>query len=156
MLNKKEFNLITMRKLFNTNYNHQNLDFALLILRIAISIFMLTHGLSKLNGLLDGGVVKFMDPIGVGMLPSLILAIFAEVFCSIFLIFGFATRLAVIPLIITMIIAIFIAHAGQGFEKQETAAHYLLVYVFLFISGSGKLSVDYLISRKFTKASRRY
>jgi putative oxidoreductase len=145
-----------MRRFFNTNFNHRNLDIAVLLLRVGIAVFMLTHGLPKLTGLFDGGEVKFMDPIGVGMLPSLLLVIFAEVFCSICILFGFATRFAVIPLIITMLIAIFIAHSKDGFEKQEPGAHYLLVYLFLLISGSGKLSIDYLISRKFKRSTRRY
>jgi putative oxidoreductase len=145
-----------MKRIFNTNYNHQYLDLALLILRVGISIFMFTHGLPKLSGLLDGGEVQFMDPIGLGILPSLLLAIFAEVVCSVFVLFGLGTRLAVIPLIITMLVAIFIAHADDGFGKQEMAAHYLLVYLVLLITGSGKMSFDYLISRKLNRSSRKY
>jgi putative oxidoreductase len=145
-----------MRRFFNTNFNHRSLDIAILLLRVGIALLMLTHGLAKLNGLLAGGEVKFMDPIGIGVLPSLLLAIFAEVFCSICVLFGFATRFAVIPLIITMLVAIFIAHGHDAFEKQEPATHYLLVYLFLLISGSGKLSIDYLITRKLSRSTRRY
>ena len=143
-----------MRRIFNTNFNHNTLNFALLVLRVGLGIFMLTHGLSKLQQLVAGGEIKFADPIGIGELPSLILAVFAEVFCSVFLILGLVTRLAVIPLMVTMVVALLIVHAADGFKVQELPAHYLLVYFFLFLSGAGKYSVDYLISRRLNRRSR--
>ncbi|MDB5019950.1 MAG: DoxX family protein [Pedobacter sp.] len=131
------------------------MNVALLILRVVIGCFMLVHGLPKLHTLVDGGTIKFGDPIGVGVIPSLILAVFAEVICSILLIVGFGTRLAVLPLMTTMLVAIFVVHAPDGFDKKELAAHFLLVYFFLLLSGSGKYSVDYLISTRLNRRRRR-
>jgi len=142
-------------KLFNTNYNHQSLNIGLLILRLGIAAFMLSHGLQKLDGLLAGNM-KFADPIGIGEPISLIMAVMAEVGCSLLVAIGLATRVAVIPLIFTMLVAVFIVHAADGFAKQEMAAHYLLVYVFLLFSGAGKFSVDYLISRNSSRSRRKY
>lgn len=144
-----------MKRLFNTNYNHQALDVALLILRLSIAALMLSHGLLKLDSLLAGNM-KFADPIGVGEPASLILAVFAEVGCSILVALGLATRLAVLPLIFTMVVAIFVIHATDGFAKQEMGLHYLLVYVFLLLSGAGKFSVDYLINRSNSRSRRKY
>lgn len=143
-----------MRRIFNTNFNHNTLNFALLILRIGLGVFMLTHGIGKLQQLIAGGEIKFADPIGIGELPSLILAVFAEVICSVSLILGLATRLAVIPLMVTMIIAVFIVHSADGFKVQELPAHYLLGYFVLLLSGAGKFSVDYFISKKLNRRSR--
>ena len=143
-----------MKRIFNTNFNHGTLNFALLILRVALGAFMLTHGIGKFQQLVAGGEIKFADPIGIGELPSLILAVFAEVFCSIALIIGLATRLAVIPLMVTMCIAIFIVHVPDGFKAQELPAHYLLAYFFILLSGAGKFSVDHLISKKLNRRSR--
>jgi len=144
-----------MKTLFNTNYHHKSLDFALLLLRVCIAAFMLYHGIPKMNGLLSGDM-KFADPIGIGAPASLILAVFAEVVCSVLIALGLATRLAVIALIINMAVAVFVVHAADGFEKQESGSHYLLVYVFLLFSGAGKYSLDYFISRSNSRSRRKY
>lgn len=145
-----------MNRIFTTNYNHRGLDLALLLLRIGIAGLMLTHGLPKLNTLLDGGEIQFADPFGFGPAASLVLAVFAEVFCSLLLAFGLATRLAVIPLMITMLVALLTVHADDPISKQEPALHYLLVYVVLLISGAGGISFDKLISRSTARSRRGY
>ncbi|NRF40254.1 DoxX family protein [Pedobacter foliorum] len=143
-----------MRKLFNTNFNNEGIHFMLLVTRIAIAAFMLTHGLQKLPWLLAGGEIQFADPIGVGQATSLVLTVFAEVVCSILVLLGLGTRLAVIPLIITMLVAILIIHAPDAFEKKELAVHFLVTYLFLLVAGSGKYSVDHLISRSMNSRRR--
>lgn len=124
------------------------MDFALLIVRIAVAAFMLTHGYPKLMKLLAGGEIQFADPFGLGMYFSLVLAVFAEFFCSILVGLGIGTRLAAIPLIVTMSVAAFIAHSSDPFGRKELALLYLVVFVFLLFTGSGKFSVDYFISKK--------
>ncbi len=76
------------------------INLALLVVRIAVSSLMLTHGGPKFMRLLDGNL-KFGDPIGLGPELSFVLVVFAEFFCSIFIIVGLGTRLAVFPLLIT-------------------------------------------------------
>lgn len=124
------------------------MDFVLLIVRIAVAAFMLTHGYPKLMKLLAGGEIQFADPFGLGMYFSLVLAVFAEFFCSILVGLGIGTRLAAIPLIVTMSVAAFIAHSSDPFGRKELALLYLVVFVFLLFTGSGKFSVDYFISKK--------
>lgn len=136
-----------MKKIFGTKHLPINIDISLLLGRIGIGAFMLTHGIPKIARFAESPV-KFMDFMGLGPEISLGLAIFAEVVCSILVMLGFATRLAVIPLIVTMLVAVFIAHGDDPFAKQEMGLHYLLVYVMLLLSGSGRYSVDRLISPK--------
>lgn len=143
-----------MRKLFNTNFNNEGVHFMLLITRIAIAAFMLTHGLQKLPWLLAGGEIQFADPIGLGQTASLVLTVFAEVVCSVLVLLGLGTRFAVIPLIILMIVAALIIHAPDAFEKKELAFHYLLTYLFLLVAGPGKYSIDHLISRSMNGRRR--
>lgn len=145
-----------MNKIFNTNYNHRTLDLVIFILRVSIALLMLSHGIGKLNMLLAGGEIQFPDPIGVGATASLCLAVFAEVFCSVLILIGLATRLAVIPLIVTMLIAVLVIHGADGLEKQEAGLHYLLVYIALLFAGSGSISFDNLISRKLARSRRGY
>ncbi len=133
--------------IFDSSINKKMNSTALLLVRIVAGSFMLTHGVQKYHMLMAGGPIKFADPIGIGQAPSLVLAVFAELVCSALLIIGFATRVITVPLIITMFIAVFVVHAADGFEAQELAALYLLIYILLFITGSGKYSIDGLISK---------
>ncbi len=80
---------------------------------------MLTHGYPKLMMLLDGRAESFPDPLGVGSLISLILAILTEVVASVFLILGLFTRFSAIALMITMVVAVFIVHSGDAFGNME-------------------------------------
>lgn len=137
-----------MRKLLTTGMNRSLLDLTLLFLRIAVAAFMLTHGYPKLLKLFAGSEIQFADPFGLGMASSLGLAVFAEFFCSILIGLGIGTRLATIPLIINMSVAAFIAHGADPFGKKELALLYLVIYIFLLVTGGGKFSVDHLISRK--------
>lgn len=116
----------------------------LLVLRVGVGGMMLKHGWGKLAsfGSLAG---KFPDPIGLGSTFSLILAIFAEFLCSILVVLGVATRAAVVPLIVTMLVAAFVVHAGDPFAKRELALMYLTAFTTLAISGGGKFSLDYFI-----------
>jgi putative oxidoreductase len=115
----------------------------LLILRIGVSVMMLTHGIPKLNRILQGNF-QFADPIGVGTSTSLVLAIFAEVGCSILISIGLITRLATIPPIITMLVAVFIQHAADPFGRKEVGLLYILIYLTILVFGPGKYSVDNL------------
>jgi putative oxidoreductase len=142
-----------MNKILNVNKAANITDIALLVARAGIAAFMLTHGIPKLVMLLSGAPVQFPPVMGMSAELSLGLAVFAEVFCSILLLAGFATRLAVIPLIITMVIALVFIHAADPFAKQELAFQYLLVYLVLLFAGSGRFSVDYLLQGKKVPAN---
>src|SRR3989337_1747274 len=116
-----------MKKIIHVNHTTVSTDVALLLARVGISVLMLTHGLPQLAKLFSGDPVQFLPFMGLSPEVSLALAVFAEVFCSIFILVGFATRLAVIPLAITMLVALFMVHAADPFSVKENALHYLLV-----------------------------
>src|SRR5690606_10514678 len=94
-----------IKRLLSVHHKNSNLDWTLLIVRIGVSVLMFTHGIPKLMKLFGEGEIQFADPIGLGVEFSFILAIFAEFFCSVLIVIGFATRLATIPIIITMLVA---------------------------------------------------
>lgn len=137
-----------IKKILNPGTYSREINAALLFLRVSIGIFMLTHGTAKLITLLEGGPISFADPIGIGPVASLALAVFAEVFCSLLLIFGIATRFAVIPLLITMLVAVLIVHSADVFGVKEMALLYFIVYTTIAITGAGKFSVDNLVYKK--------
>jgi len=125
-------------------------DLAALILRIGFGGYMLMgHGLSKLMKLCAGGEIKFFSFLGLPPSFSLGLAVFAEFVACILIIIGYKTRLAALPMIITMLVAAFIYHGGDPFFMQkaeggskEPALIYLIGFVSIYLLGSGKYSVD--------------
>jgi putative oxidoreductase len=115
-------------------------DAGLLIIRISLGACMLPHGISKLNRVI-AGKFDFADPIGIGEAPSLILATFAEFVCAILVILGVKTRLASIPLAITMAVAAFITHFDDPWSKKELPVLYLAGFIALALIGSGKYAL---------------
>lgn|SRR5690606_28693383 len=128
-------------KLFSTAINLSLVHIWLLIFRVGVAGFMLTHGYPKLIKVLNGDM-QFGDPFGIGAEISLILAAFAEAICSFLIIIGLGTRLATIPVIITMATAAFIVHANDPLSRQELPIIYLLAFITILITGPGKYSVD--------------
>jgi putative oxidoreductase len=102
---------------------------------------LLTHGWPKLTNFSER-MEKFRDPLGLGSELSLALIVFAEVFCSIFLMLGLYTRLALIPLIIAMSVIFFIVHGNDPFGEKEKAFLFLAAFLTLFFTGPGKFSLD--------------
>ncbi|MDB5207994.1 MAG: DoxX family protein [Flavisolibacter sp.] len=137
-----------MKKIISVSQASTPIDIALLIARVGIGALMLTHGLPKMAMLFSGQPLQFPPMMGMSAAMSLSLTVFAEVICSVLLLTGLVTRLAAIPLIITMLVALILVHAADPVAKQEPALHYLLVYVVLLFAGSGKYSLDYLLGGK--------
>jgi putative oxidoreductase len=117
-------------------------DAGLLLVRLLAGGMMLTHGLPKFDRLFGESPVKFADPFGLGPEISLGMVIFAEVGCSILVILGFKTRWATIPLMITMLVAAFYAHAADPFGKKELFLLFFTLFLSILISGGGRFSVD--------------
>lgn len=115
----------------------------LLLLRVGIGCLMLVHGVAKIQGFGEMSQA-FPDPIGLGSKLSLIMAIGAEVGCSLLLIVGLMSRVAAIPLAFTMIVALFVVHRADPWQVKELAAAYLLVYVSLLLTGPGRFSLDHM------------
>lgn len=127
----------------------KKLDIVSLILRLCFGATMLmNHGWGKFLKLIGDKPIKWADPLGVGPEISLGLATFAEVFCAGALVIGLFTRLATIPLIVTMVVAVFIVHINDPFPKMESGLMYLIAYISILIIGGGKYSLDYLIRKK--------
>ncbi len=123
-------------------------DFGLLAVRLLAGGMMLTHGIPKIDRLFGEGPVKFADPLGLGPEISLVLVIFAEVACSILVMVGFKTRMATIPLLITMLVAAFYIHGADPFGEKELPLLFFTLFVSLLVSGPGNYAVDWWIGGK--------
>ena len=140
-----------LKNLFNPGTHSKNIDILLFIMRVAVAIFMLSHGMGKLSKLTGPEPIAFADPFGMGETTSLALTVFAEVVCSLLLLFGLATKIATLPLIITMLTAVFVIHLHDPFSKKELGLFYLLIYLILLVAGPGKYSVDNWIYKKLNR-----
>ena len=127
----------------NSVIRKYNVDFGLLIFRLIVGGLMLTHGYGKFMRLIQGDL-RFADPLGLGSEASLILAVFAEFICALLIMLGLVTRLASIPLIITMAVAAFIIHGGDSLAEKEKAILFLASFIILFYKGGGKYSLDHM------------
>lgn len=135
-----------MKKILSVKYSAGAITIALLILRLGAGVLMMQHGYDKLVHF-SAYKSKFMDLLGIGPAASLSLVIFAEFFCALFIAIGLFTRLAAIPLIIVMGVALFSAHHGDFFGKGEAATLYLVAFIVLLFTGPGKASVDGVIGK---------
>ncbi len=134
------------------------IDFALLLIRLAIGILMAFYGLHKLQHFQEMASSDFwMKEVNLfgltGKIP-LALTIFAELFCSIFIILGLFTRLSLIPLLFCMgfiVVALDkfkVVSSGDNGLELNSAFNYFITYVALFFTGAGKYSIDHFLLAK--------
>lgn len=147
-----------MNKVIATNPN----NWPALIARLALGLTILPHGAQKLLGWFGGygfsGTMGFFTtqahlPYIIGLLVILI-----EFFGSLFLIFGFLSRVAALGFIGVYIGAVATVHAANGFfmnwnveaGKGEGWEYFILLFalaIIVLISGGGKASIDAALSK---------
>jgi putative oxidoreductase len=135
-----------MKKIFSTKYSAGAITLSLLLLRISLGGLMIPHGYTKLINFATKAA-GFSDPFHISGQASMSLVIFAELFCASLVFIGLMTRLATIPVIICMSVALFHAHHGDFFGSGEKATLFLVGYLVLLIAGPGKISMDRLIGK---------
>ena len=132
-----------MKNLF-FNYRSLHTNLGILLLRLIFGGMFMYVGYLKISAYKQ--MLSMMgDPIGIGTELSLVLVIFAELFCGFFVAIGFLTRLTVIPILIVMIVVLFVVHIKDQFVMIQLPFVYWLLCFVIFIYGSGKFSVDYLL-----------
>ena len=119
----------------------------LLAARVVFGLLLMSHGIAKLQNF-EALSATFPDPLGVGSRVSLVLAVFGEVVCAAGCVAGLLSRLALIPMIFTMCVALFVVHGNDPFAVKELAAIYLSVFVLMYISGPGNYALDRLIAER--------
>jgi len=88
---------------------------------------------------------SFPDPLGVGPQVTLVLAVLAEVVCSLLLVLGLGTRVAAVLPLVTMLVAAFVIHAGDPWAKKELALLYAVPYLTLLLAGGGRFALDRVV-----------
>ena len=121
----------------------------LLAVRVFFGVLFFIHGVDKMMNF-SALSESFPNVLGFGSYMSLLVAIFCEFCCSLFLIAGLLQRVILIPMIISMGIAFFDVHDAM-LPGGELALIYLVVFIILFFTGPGRYSIDYLLDIKFRK-----
>lgn len=135
-----------MKKLISTAYTDFSFNLAIFLLRLSLGVLMIPHGYDKLvNFAKYKG--DFMNFLGMGSTLSLALVVFAEFFCSVFLIMGLFTRVVVAILLIEMIVVVFKAHNGNIFADGEHGSLFLAGFVAILLVGPGKASLDGILGK---------
>lgn len=153
-----------MKKIFSTDLNNNTA----LIARVALGVVVFPHGAQKLLGWFGGygfeGTMGFFT--GAVGLPYIVglLVILIEFFAALFLISGFATRLAALAIIGNFIGVVVTSHLSSGFfmnwyaqaNQGEGLEYFILLFGLALISliaGGGRASVDGLISKAQVKTA---
>ena len=135
-----------MSKILSTKYSAGAFNLGMFILRVVLGLLVASHGYTKLIKF-SSLRYRFMNFMHLGSTTSLSLVIFAEFFCSIFLILGLFTRLASVFIIVTMFVVVFVASHGNIFDQGERGAIYLAATIMILLCGPGKISVDGMIGK---------
>jgi putative oxidoreductase len=118
--------------------------------RVVVGWLFFVSGWGKLNDL--ESVAGFFAELGIpAPYPQAVLASSAEFVCGGLLLLGLATRFAVVPLIITMLVALRTALWDQVTDPVSlfgiSEFLYIVLFVWLGVSGAGPLSLDAVIAR---------
>lgn len=118
--------------------------------RVVVGAVFVQSGWSKLSDV--DRVIEFFTSLGLPMpVVQAYLASASELVCGALLLLGLATRFAVVPLIVTMIVAIRTALWDQvdGVASLFTMIEflYIVLFVWLGVTGAGPLSLDALLGR---------
>ena len=117
-------------------------DWGLLFLRGSASLFLLwVQGLPKL---LDYSAQLHVieDPFHLGANLTLMLAIFAEVLCPLLIIVGLLVRLACLPILCVLLVAMVVVHPQWSLEEGQFGWLLLILFTSIFIAGPGRLALN--------------
>jgi len=119
-----------------------------LVLRLTLGVLILFHGVAKL---LHPGTLEFIGSqlAGLGLPEVLVYGVYVgEIIAPLMIILGILTRLGGLLIVINMIFAIVLAHAGDVFSltghggwRLELQAFYLFCALAILFLGSGRMAV---------------
>ena len=121
-------------------------DIGKLVLRAALAILLLFHGVSKLMG----GIGFISGMLGKAGLPPALgyLVYIGEVVAPLLMLLGIWTRAAAIVVVINMIVALLLVHTGQFFTMSQTGGwalelqgFYLASAIAVALLGAGRHSL---------------
>jgi putative oxidoreductase len=117
-------------------------DVGLLFLRVSGGLFLLwVHGLPKLLDF-TAQLQLIEDPFHLGSHLTLILAIFAEVLCPLLIVAGLLARLACVPILFVLLVALLVVHPQWSVAEGQFGWLLLILFTTVFIAGPGRLAIS--------------
>lgn len=128
-------------------------DVSLLVLRLILAYGFWITAKMKLGNV--EGIAGWFESMNYPLpLLNAYLATITETAGVFLLALGLGSRLITVPLMIVMVVAITTVHWGNGFNAEDNGSeipiYYLVMLFVILIQGPGRISLDYLINRKFT------
>ncbi|MGE8145839.1 DoxX family protein [Pseudomonas frederiksbergensis] len=123
-------------------WDERTRDLGLLFLRVSGGLFLLwVHGLPKLLHY-STEVQNIEDPFHLGANLTLILAIFAEVLCPLLIVAGVLVRLACLPILFLLLVALVVVHPQWSLFEGQFGWLLLIVFTSILIAGPGRLALN--------------
>ena len=117
-------------------------DLGLLFLRASGALFLLwVHGLPKLLNYSEQ-LKQIEDPFHLGAHVTLLLAIFAEVLCPLLIVAGVLVRLACLPILFVLLVALLLVHPQWTVAEGQFGWLLLILFTTVFIAGPGRLALN--------------
>ncbi|WP_207848846.1 MULTISPECIES: DoxX family protein [unclassified Pseudomonas] len=117
-------------------------NIGLLFLRVSGGLFLLwVHGLPKLLNF-NAQLQLIEDPFHLGAHLTLCLAIFAEVLCPLLIVGGVLARLACLPILFVLLVALLVVHPQWSVAEGQFGWLLLILFATVFIAGPGRLALN--------------
>ena len=124
-------------------------DLGLFFLRLTGSLLLLyVHGLPKVLHFSEE-LTRIEDPFGFGPYASLIPAIAAEVICPLLIIAGVYTRLACLPIIAVLLVAMLAVHPNWSIAEGQFGWLLLIIFTTLALTGPGQWRLQRKATERF-------
>jgi putative oxidoreductase len=129
-----------------STFNDRALDLGLLFLRASGALFLLfVHGLPKLLDF-NAQLQLIEDPFHMGAALTLCMAIFAEVLCPLLILTGVLARLACLPILFLLLVALVVVHGDWSVEQGQFGWLLIIIFTSVLIAGPGRLALNHRFS----------
>lgn len=117
------------------------LHVGLLFLRLTGSALLIAvHGLPKVLHY-SQELPRIEDPFHMGAAPTLLLAILSETLCPLLVALGVLTRLACLPIVATLLVAMLVVHPDWSLADGQFGWMLLIIFTTVLIAGPGRFSI---------------
>ena len=138
-------------------------NMARLFMRLFTGVMFMQFGIRQIS-YFNELAPSFYSVMGLGGETSLLIMILIEIICSTLIILGLFTRFALIPPIISMVVAEYIVAqyvfgvdnlTFYGWQAMFLPIMFLGIFIFMMLAGPGKISLDYIISVNLTSIDEK-
>lgn len=138
-------------------------NMARLFMRLFTGVMFMQFGIRQIAQF-NELALSFPSVFGMGAEVSLLVMILIEIICSTLIILGLFTRFAIIPPMVSMVIAECVlvqelmAQTNVTFQSSQIIflpIMFIGIFLFMMLAGPGKISLDYIISVNLTSIDEK-